>query len=269
MMIADHTPHPPQWRQILSLPHTRLGWWTIGLASPALILWVYAVVYQQASGVSDRLPILIFVSEQTPLLIFAWLLSAVAGAVFGLVALARERSWLVWGAQVPGMLVFSYAIRDVISMSMDIYDNLWVTFPISVLIWVVTAFLISMRRGWTEHTIRRLLISFTIGAVFFTVLPIYKPFVVLQTEEIPGFFLGLGLIAFAGAVLALVNGPARGMLLVIVSAIVGASFYVFLYAVPTFDVGQFWTFFLSLSCAYLVLPALLGAALVMWARSLA
>lgn len=71
----------------------------------------------------------------------------------------------------------------------------------------------------------RLLISFLVGAVFFTVLPIHAPFVVLQTEEMPRFLLGL--VAGAGALLALINGPARGMLLVLACASVGASIHVF------------------------------------------
>jgi hypothetical protein len=37
-MSAGHAPHmPPLWRRVPSLPHTRLGWWTVGLASIALI----------------------------------------------------------------------------------------------------------------------------------------------------------------------------------------------------------------------------------------
>src|SRR5829696_3786689 len=52
----------------------------------------------------------------------------------------------------------------------------------------------------------RLLLSFLVGAVFFTVLPIYAPFVLLQTTDMPRFLLGLGAGVVAGAVLALING---------------------------------------------------------------
>src|ERR687886_3013409 len=83
----------------------------------------------------------------------------------------------------------------------------------------------------------RLLASFLLGAAFFTVLPIYAPFVVLQSEEMPRFLLGLGAGVVAGAVLALVNGAARGLLLVLACAIVGASIYVFAYFVPMFSEG--------------------------------
>jgi hypothetical protein len=65
----------------------------------------------------------------------------------------------------------------------------------------------------------RLLVSFLAGAAFFIVLPIYAPFVVLQSEEMPRFWLGLGAGVVAGAVLALINGAARGLLLMLACAI--------------------------------------------------
>ena len=49
----------------------------------------------------------------------------------------------------------------------------------------------------------RLLVSFLVGAALFIILPIYAPFVVLQTEEMPRFLLGLGAGVVAGAVLTL------------------------------------------------------------------
>jgi len=83
----------------------------------------------------------------------------------------------------------------------------------------------------------RLLLSFLVGAVFFTVLPIYAPFVLLQTTDMPRFLLGLGAGVVAGAVLALINGSAQGLLLVLACAFVGASIYVFAYFVPMFSEG--------------------------------
>lgn len=123
----------------------------------------------------------------------------------------------------------------------------------------------------------RLLGSFLAGAAFFTVLPIYAPFVVLQTEEMPRFLLGLGAGVVAGAVLGLVNGAARGLRLVLACASVGASIYVFAYFVPTmFSEGErfYWESllvvpgFLSFALAYLVLPAAVGWALAVRASSL-
>jgi hypothetical protein len=39
-MTAQQAPHTPLWRKFLSLPHTRLGWWAVGLASFVLIVLV-------------------------------------------------------------------------------------------------------------------------------------------------------------------------------------------------------------------------------------
>jgi hypothetical protein len=115
----------------------------------------------------------------------------------------------------------------------------------------------------------RLFVSFLVGVVFFTVLPIYAPFVVLQTEEMPRFLLGLVAGVLAGAVLALINGPGRGLLLVLASALVGACIYVFVYAVRTFGpLAGVWPTVLSFALAYLVLPAAVGVGLVLLARTL-
>jgi hypothetical protein len=83
----------------------------------------------------------------------------------------------------------------------------------------------------------RLLLSFLVGVGFFTVLPIYLPFVLLQTTDMLRFLLGLVAEVVAGAVLALINGPGRGLLLVLACAFVGASLYVFAYLVPMFSEG--------------------------------
>ena len=68
-----------------------------------------------------------------------------------------------------------------------------------------------------------MLLSFLIGCVFFTILLIYAPPVLLQTTDMRPFLLGLGAGVLAGAVLALSNGSARGLLLVVTCAFVGAS----------------------------------------------
>lgn len=123
----------------------------------------------------------------------------------------------------------------------------------------------------------RLLVSFLVGAAFFAILPIYAPFIVLQTEEMPRFLLGLGAGVVAGVVLALINGAAGGLRLVIACALVGASVYVFAYLVPTmFSEGEgfHWEYlfvvpgFLLYALAYLALPAAVGWALAVWGSSL-
>jgi hypothetical protein len=85
----------------------------------------------------------------------------------------------------------------------------------------------------------RLLLSFLPGTGFFTVLPIYASPILLQTTDMPPFLLGLGVGVVAGAVLALLNGSARGLLLVVTCAFVGGSLFFFGYLIPRFglDLG--------------------------------
>ena len=69
-MSAQHAPRPPLWRRILSLPRTRLGWWAIGLAAPALV---------------SLLPLQL---GHNAVLLITLLVSALAGGLVGLIALA-------------------------------------------------------------------------------------------------------------------------------------------------------------------------------------
>src|SRR5215204_288372 len=125
---------------------------------------------------------------------------------------------------------------------------------------------------------RQLLISFPVGAVFFTVLPIYAPPILLQTTDMAPFLLGLVAGVVAGAVLALVNGSARGLLLVLACALVGACLFLFGYLIPRFglDLGgpsvladaASYVVLLILLCLYLALPAGVGVGLAALFRSL-
>ena len=99
-MTAQHAPHtPPLWRRFLSLPHTRLGWWAVGLAGTFWALQAiirtsdFEAVMQSLSG------------EVQWLVIWALVLPGVAGTVVALIALLRglERSALVWLAMVAGL----------------------------------------------------------------------------------------------------------------------------------------------------------------------
>ena len=124
----------------------------------------------------------------------------------------------------------------------------------------------------------RLLLSFLLGTVFFTALPIYAPFALLQTTDLPPFLLGLGAGVVAGAVLALINGSARGLLLVLACAFVGASLFLLGYIAPRFglDFGDPGVgvdvvsnvVLLILFALYLALPAGVGVGLVTLGRSL-
>ena len=117
-----------------------------------------------------------------------------------------------------------------------------------------------------------MLLSFLVGAVFFTVLPFYAPFVLLQTTNMAPFLLGLGAGVLAGALLALINGPARGLLLVLACAFVGASIFVLGYLIPRFGpldsggstvlaVAGTYVGLVILFSLYLVLPAAVGVGL--------
>ena len=125
----------------------------------------------------------------------------------------------------------------------------------------------------------RLLLSFLLGTVFFTVLPFYAPPALLQTTDMAPFLLGLGAGVVAGAVLALINGSARGLLLVLACALVGASIFVLGYLIPRFGpldsggpmvlavAGTYLVVVIPLFL-YLVLPAAVGVGLVALVRSL-
>ena len=124
----------------------------------------------------------------------------------------------------------------------------------------------------------RLLLSFLVGVGFFTVLPIYAPPVLLQTTDMAPFLLGLGAGVAAGAVLALIDGSARGLLLVLACAFVGASLFLLGYIIPRvgLDFGDpsvvvdvvSNVFLFILFALYLALPAGVGVGLVALARSL-
>jgi hypothetical protein len=125
---------------------------------------------------------------------------------------------------------------------------------------------------------RRLLISFLVGAVFFTVLPIYAPPILLQTTDMAPFLLGLGAGVVAGVVLVLINGLGRGLLLVLACAFVGTSLFLLGYIIPRFglDLGGpsvlvdavSYVFLVVLFALYLALPAFVGVGLVELVRSL-
>jgi hypothetical protein len=98
-VTAQQAPHPPLWRRFLSLPHTLLGWWAIGLSAGSVLLLIFGGI----SGVvaDPALVMMIFIAGLLP------------GAVVGLIALLRsqdERSVLVWLAMVPVALVAAVPI---------------------------------------------------------------------------------------------------------------------------------------------------------------
>jgi hypothetical protein len=115
VMTTQQAPHTtplsptPRWRRVLSLPKTTDGWWAVGLAAPALALTVYFPL-SEVFGWTFLRPEVAETgsSDQYGILILAWILSAVLGGVFGLIAVLRsqeERSLLVRIAMVPMVIV--------------------------------------------------------------------------------------------------------------------------------------------------------------------
>ena len=143
-MTTQHAPHtPPLWRQVLSLPHTRLGWWAVGLAAPALVFMVLTNVLALPNTDNPQLEILGASVPPwgqdvlAPIVFFGWLLSALVGGVVGFIAVARDRSLLLLVAQVPGLIIFAFFVWIVVSMQVGGEADVRVSFPIAVLLWAV------------------------------------------------------------------------------------------------------------------------------------
>ena len=142
-MTAQHAPHtPPMWRKFLSLPHTRLGWWAVGLAGPALVLMAFTNVLAIPNTDTPQLAIWgIVVSGPegvaTALAFFGWLVSALVGGVVGFIAVARDRSLLLLVAQVPGLIIFSFLVWIPVSMLQGGEKGVGVSLPLAVLLWAI------------------------------------------------------------------------------------------------------------------------------------
>jgi hypothetical protein len=107
VMGAQYVPHTPLWRKFLSLPHTRLGWWAVGLAAGSVLLLIFIVNF--GGDVFGGLP-----SDFLILFALGVMLAGVVGGVVGLIAvlLSYERSVLVWLTMVVavpyiGFLLFA------------------------------------------------------------------------------------------------------------------------------------------------------------------
>ena len=84
---------------VFSLPGTRLGWYSVGLAAAFVVLFmVNATVFLPAPGV---------VAWREALVGIVLLLSGIGGGIAALIALVRrhEHSALVWLALLPGLFV--------------------------------------------------------------------------------------------------------------------------------------------------------------------
>jgi hypothetical protein len=92
-----------------SLPHTRAGWWAVGLAGLFLALFIFnsAVLIQPSEPVPIPIPVRIAYG-------FIMLLCGIASGAAGLVAVirARERSWMAWLTILPGLFVLFLLIGE-------------------------------------------------------------------------------------------------------------------------------------------------------------
>lgn len=103
-MTAQHAPHnPPLWRRVFSLPKTRLGWWSVGLAA-AFVLYLFGLIIGVSALEAENLPgIGSFMFVVT-----------LAAAATGLMAVLRrgERSILVVFPVVIGLFVLFFEIGE-------------------------------------------------------------------------------------------------------------------------------------------------------------
>ena len=155
---APHT--PPMWRKYLLLPHTRLGWLAVGLASPVWALWLYFIIDTLLSllsgdAISGSAENISPVQAVGMVLLFTGPLG-IFGAAAGVFALLRshERSLLVWLALVPVLTFVSLGITP-----WRVFDNspvwvfgLWlavvpVVFLLSLVIYDTASGWLKMRSG--------------------------------------------------------------------------------------------------------------------------
>jgi hypothetical protein len=54
-MTAHHAPHTPIWKQIFSLPKTRLGWWSVGFTA-VFLLYLFGLILGVSALEAENLP---------------------------------------------------------------------------------------------------------------------------------------------------------------------------------------------------------------------
>ena len=115
-MTAQHVPHPPLWRRVLSFPKTRLGWWSVGLAATSVVMLIfgYGVFEVLMVRVLGRYQETQWEGMAITFYGITMLLCGLAGGVVSLIAVIRqhERSWLVWLAMVPGLASLVFLIGE-------------------------------------------------------------------------------------------------------------------------------------------------------------
>ena len=116
-----------------------------------------------------------------------------------------------------------------------------------------------------------LLVSFVVGVAFYAVLPAFALPIILQWEDVHPFLIGSGAGVAAGAALRLVAGPARGMLLALSCALVGALLHVVAYPTPAYGSVATWSeqvALVGIISVHMGVLAALGVALAGWVLAL-
>jgi hypothetical protein len=91
-----------------SLPSTRLGWWSVGLAAAFVGLFIINGVFMTSTVAVTWMQVIL------PFYGIAMLLCGLAGGLVGLIAVIRrhERSVLVWLTMLPLLFVLFLAIGE-------------------------------------------------------------------------------------------------------------------------------------------------------------
>jgi hypothetical protein len=104
-MTTGHAPHAPIWKQVVSLPKTRLGWFSVGFTA-VFLLYLFGLIF----GVSALEP------ENLPGVGLFMFVVAMAAAATGLVAALRrgERSILMIFPVLIGVAALAMNIGELL-----------------------------------------------------------------------------------------------------------------------------------------------------------
>ena len=103
---------PPLWRRVISLPGTRLGWWSTGLAVAFLVLFPLWLFY---ASCLRPIPRPTFFSDPFhAFLLLSAVGAAIAGGIVGALALVakRERSFTILLSVLLGAFVLYWTIGE-------------------------------------------------------------------------------------------------------------------------------------------------------------
>jgi hypothetical protein len=128
------------WRRFLSLPHTRLGWWAVGLAVIASITMAM-VAFPLPGFVDAAIPSSWDGIVEIIVVPTAGVAPLASGVVGSLALGAGERSLLVWFAQVPPAIFFA------VLLNLFQEGSPWGRASVGVLFWALIAFSIIFLRS--------------------------------------------------------------------------------------------------------------------------